>query len=49
MMPAEELSSGRRLKIFATYYIGYFKRCKARKLARAELSFSGMGSAYKEN
>lgn len=47
-MPAEELSSGRRLKIFATY-IGYFKRCKARKLARAELSFSDMGSAYKEN
>lgn len=48
MVPAEELFSGRRLKIFAAN-IGCFKRCKARKLARAELSFSDMGSAYKEN
>lgn len=48
MMAVEWLSSDRRLRVFTTY-IGSFKRCKASKLARAELSFLDMGSGYKEN
>lgn len=35
------------LGVFAAH-MGCFYRCKARKLARTEFSFSDMGSGYKE-